>query len=93
MLASWEAMHHKQWHGVQLASSPAVVVKSGASFSNTFFLGLSCASGSPAKPSKVTRSPMAAPSGGLMGSTWSCVALDAHSTCPPMHAHGRQRSM
>lgn len=41
-------------------------------------------------PSKRMRSPTGTPSGGSMGSTWSCVSLEAHSTCRGQEAQGAQ---
>ena len=46
------------------------VAKSGWMASKIFFFGLSCRSGSPSYPSKVTRSPTAEPSGGVTSSTF-----------------------
>lgn len=40
-------------------------------------------------PSNVMRSPTGTPSGGLMGSTWSCASLEAHSTCGPVGGGGQ----
>mmetsp|Transcript_37731 Transcript_37731/g.97920 ORF Transcript_37731/g.97920 Transcript_37731/m.97920 type:complete len:339 (+) Transcript_37731:247-1263(+) len=65
-----------------LATPLSSVTRSGAIFSQTFFLGLSTSSGSPSYPSKVIRSPLGTPSGGAIGSTWSCALLAAQSTMP-----------
>jgi hypothetical protein len=45
----------------------------------TFFLGFKISSGSPGKPSAVTRSPTAAPSGGCTNSTCRCCCAKALS--------------
>ena len=61
--------------------TPASVFRSGAIFSQSFFLGLSTASGGPSKPSKLILSPTGTPSGTSTGSTLSCASFDAQSTC------------
>ena len=62
-------------------SSP--VARSGATASHTFFFAIWLgAKGSPGQPSNMTRSPMAAPSGGMRSSTVFCdsFSIDAQRT-------------
>ena len=45
---------------------------------------LACHTDGAAHPATLTRSPTLLPAAGLRGSTWSCAALEAHSTCTHM---------
>mmetsp|Transcript_8635 Transcript_8635/g.32331 ORF Transcript_8635/g.32331 Transcript_8635/m.32331 type:complete len:275 (-) Transcript_8635:548-1372(-) len=64
------------------ATPVSFVLSFGAHASNIFFFGTSVSTGSPSNPTKLTRSPFTAPTGGTTKSTKEWSSFDAHITIP-----------